>query len=81
MRTYIQDKTKGACYFLTINLYDRNSQLLTKHIEQLRKAYQKTKKYQPFELNAIVVLPDHIHMLITLPIHSNNYSTIVSSFK
>ncbi len=81
MRTYIRDKSKGGCYFFTINLYDRKSQLLIKYIDQFRQAYKKTKQRQPFQLDAMVLLPDHIHMMITLPNDTDNYSSIIASLK
>ncbi len=81
MRNYIRDKTKGGCYFLTFNLANRNSQLLLTHINKFREAYAKTVQNYDFYLEAIVILPDHVHMLITLPIESDNYSIIVASIK
>lgn len=79
MRTYLRDKTKGGCYFFAINLYDRQSNLLTTHIEAFRQAFKKTKQTQPFKLDACVVLPDHVHLMITLPLNTDNYSTILAS--
>ena len=81
MRSYIRDKSKGRTYFLTINLADRKSQLFTTHINEFRQAYRITKQNHNFQLHALVLLPDHIHMLITLAEDSNNYSIIVSSIK
>lgn len=81
MRTYIRDKTKGGTYFLTMTLLDRKSELLTTHINEFRRAYQLTQQNHNFELNAMVMLPDHIHMLITLAENSDNYAVIISSIK
>ena len=81
MRNYIRDKTKGGCYFLTFNLANRNSQLLLTHIDAFREAYAKTAQNHQFQLDAMVVLPDHVHMLITLPSNSADYSIIVASIK
>lgn len=81
MRNYIRDKTKGGCYFLTFNLQDRQSQLLTTHINEFRQAFKKTKQHQSFELNAMVVLPDHVHLLITLADDNDNYANIVANLK
>ncbi len=35
----------------------------------------RVKKQHPFQLNAMVVLPDHLHALLTLPLDDNDYST------
>lgn len=81
MRTYIRDLTSGAAYFLTRNLKDRQSGLLIRHMDQLRIAYRKTQQYRPFELNAMVVLPDHLHLLMTLPDGDADYASRVSYLK
>ena len=81
MRNYIRDKTKGGCYFLTFNLINRKSQLLLTYIEQFRIAYTKTINRHHFHLDALVVLPDHAHIMITLPQDSDDYAIIVASLK
>ena len=58
---------KGGTYFFTLNLADRSSALLVEHASVLRRAIQKVRSAHPFELQAIVVLPDHLHALWTLP--------------
>ncbi len=55
MRTYIRDRTEGATYFITLNLLNRQSKLLTSHIEEFRIAYRNTQRILSFELNALVV--------------------------
>ena len=81
MRTYIRDKTKGGTYFLTMNLSNRKSELLTKYINEFRQAYRLTKQNHNFELNAMILLPDHVHMLITLAENSDDYAIIIASIK
>ncbi len=81
MSNYIRDRTKGGCYFLTFNLADRKSQLLTTHIDKFRMAYTETAQRYRFHLDAMVVLPDHVHILLTLPADSDNYAIIISSLK
>jgi len=81
MSNYIRDKTKGGCYFLTFNLANRHSQLLLTHIDKFRDAYAKTIQHHRFDLDAMVVLPDHVHMLITLAQDSDDYAVIVASIK
>lgn len=81
MRTYIRDKTKGGTYFLTVNLANRKSELLIKHINEFRRAYQLTKQNHNFELHAMILLPDHVHTIITLAEISDNYAVIIASIK
>jgi putative transposase len=82
MRRYLRHRVPGACYFFTVNLAERknNSRLVT-HIEALRDAFAKTKQDHPFEINAIVVLPEHLHCLWTLPPDDADFSTRWSLIK
>ena len=42
---------------------------------------EKTKIFQPFELEAYCILPDHIHLLMSLPESIKNYSNIIRELK
>ena len=64
---------------MTFNLLDRKSSLLLIHIDKFRDAYAKTIQHHQFKLDAMVVLPDHVHIMITLPPNSDNYAVIVAS--
>nr|WP_321509538.1 transposase [uncultured Hyphomonas sp.] len=57
----------GGTYFFTLNLRDRRSDLLVRHITLLRESWQEVSKTRPFETLAAAILPDHMHMVITLP--------------
>jgi putative transposase len=57
----------GTSWFFTVNLLDRRQRLLVKHIDRLREAVRETRRRFPFEIDAMVVLPDHIHAVWTLP--------------
>ena len=65
---------QGASYFFTINLADRSSDLLVKHVDVLRHAFKTVKQRHPFRIDAIVILPDHLHMLCTMPSEDADYS-------
>jgi putative transposase len=41
--------------------------LLTDHVELLRAAFRGTRQRHPFTIDAIVVLPDHLHTVWTVP--------------
>lgn len=67
MTEYRRYRIKGGPYFFTVNLAERNRKLLTEHIDALRDAFREIKQAHPFQIDAIVVLPDHLHTLWTLP--------------
>ncbi|KTD35414.1 Transposase IS200 like protein [Legionella moravica] len=69
-----RDFTPGGTYFFTLALRNRKSQLLTHHIDLLGEAFRKIKQKYPFCMEAIVVLPDHIHTVWKLPANDFNYS-------
>ena len=58
---------KGGRYFFTVNLLDRKSRLLVEHINILRIAVRQTRTAFSFVIDAMVVLPEHIHAVWTLP--------------
>lgn len=65
----------GGCWFFTVNLLERRLGLLVEHIEALRSTVSQTRRRYPFEVNAVVVLPDHIHTVWTLPPDDADFST------
>ncbi|MGI9410423.1 MAG: REP-associated tyrosine transposase [Hyphomicrobiaceae bacterium] len=75
MPNYVRPSITGASWFFTVNLVDRRSRLLIEHIDTLRHATTKVKCSRPFEIDAIVVLPDHLHAVWTLPEGDADFST------
>jgi len=76
MRTYIRAKLKGGVYFFTVNLAERhNNSLLITHVDLLREAFRHTKQNHPFEMEACVILPEHLHCIWRLPEADNDFST------
>ena len=67
MPDYRRNRVAGGCYFFTVNLRDRRSDLLVLGIETLRSAVRATRARHPFHIDAWVVLPDHMHCVWTLP--------------
>ena len=57
----------GGSYFFTVNLADRRLRLLTENIGLLRTSVRWVQARHPFAIDAAVVLPDHLHMIWTLP--------------
>ena len=66
----------GGSYFFT---------LVTEHrrpifdnadaVNTLRKAFGVVRASRPFEINAIVIMPDHLHCIWTLPPNDEDFST------
>lgn len=67
MSNYLRARAKGACYFFTVNLAQRGDDLLARNIDDLRAAYRLTMAEHPVRCDAMVVLPDHLHAVWTLP--------------
>ena len=62
-------------YFFTVNIAERNQSLLTNHVDVLRAAFIKTRQHHAFTIDAIVVLPDHLHTLWQLPENDADFPT------
>ena len=71
---YRRAYVKGGCYFFTVVLEDRTSNLLIERIDLLRACIKQVKARHPFNINAIVILPDHIHTIWTLPENDHDYA-------
>jgi putative transposase len=71
---YRRSRVAGGTYFFTVVLCDRRSSLLVEHIDLLRDAVLRAKAARPFQIDAWVVLPDHMHCVWTLPEGDSNYS-------
>ena len=67
MTIYRRSFVEGGSYFFTVNLAECRLRLLTNHVELLRRAFRYVRKRHPFVIDAIVVLPDHLHTIWTLP--------------
>ena len=65
MTDYRRYRINGGTYFFTVNLADRNRALLTEHIDTLRESFRVVKEVHPFEIDAIVVVPAHLHTIWT----------------
>lgn len=64
----------GGSYFFTVNLAERRLWLLTDHVDLLRTAFGYARARHPFTVEAIVVLPDHLHAIFTLPEGDADYA-------
>jgi putative transposase len=75
MTDYRRNLLAGGRFFFTVNLAERRLKLLTDHIEKLRTAFRETRRHHPFTIDAMVVLPDHLHTIWTLPEDDADFAT------
>jgi len=75
MTDYRRNFIVGGSFFFTVNLAERRLPLLTQHIDELRTAFLETRRHHPFTIDAMVVLPDHLHAVWTLPEGDANFAT------
>ena len=75
MTRYRRNFISGGSFFFTVNLAGRRLRLLTEHIDLLRKAFRETRARHPFAIEAVVVLPDHLHAIWTLPEADADFAT------
>lgn len=66
-------RVSGGTYFFTVAIAERSTSLLVDRIDDLRDAFRAARMARPFAINAIVVLPDHLHCLWTLPSGDADY--------
>jgi putative transposase len=81
MPNYIRAFVPGGSFFFTVAILERRRELLTEHVGALRAAFARTLKRQPFTIDAIVVLPDHLHCISTLPPGDADFSSRWHSIK
>ncbi len=75
MTDYRRNFLAGGSFFFTVNLAERHLALLTENIDKLRTAFRETRRHHPFTVDAMVVLPDHLHALWTLPEGDADFAT------
>ena len=63
----------GGTYFFTVNLAERKRTLLVDHVDVLRAVIHNVNAMHPFRIDAMVILPDHLHGLWTLPVDDYDY--------
>jgi putative transposase len=75
MTEYRRAHAPGASWFFTVNLAERQgNRLLVERIEELRNAFRHVRKSHPYQIDAVVVLPDHLHTIWTLPPGDTDFS-------
>ncbi|MCB1735317.1 MAG: transposase [Gammaproteobacteria bacterium] len=76
MSNYRRAFQLGGIYFFTVVTHDRRPLFSDAHaIERLRNAFRYVKQRRPFDIDAMVILPDHLHCLWFLPTDDADYAT------
>ncbi len=79
MANYKRIFLSGYSYYLTIVTHQRNP-ILLENIALLRESFRVSKTKYNYNIDAIVILPDHFHMIIT-PKIATEYPQIVRAIK
>ena len=79
MAKYKRVFENGYSYFLTVVTHKRVP-ILIKNIDLLRDSFRRSKLKYNYQIEAVVILPDHFHTIIT-PINAKDYPKIISHIK
>ncbi|MEJ2452532.1 MAG: transposase [Candidatus Thiodiazotropha sp.] len=75
MSNYRRARMPGGIYFFTVVTHHRKPLFASKHARScLRHAMAEVKARHPFEVEAICLLPDHLHTIWQLPAGDRDYS-------
>ncbi|WP_346292761.1 REP-associated tyrosine transposase [Sphaerothrix gracilis] len=76
MTNYRRHTLAGGTYFFTLVTHQRHPWLCSPlGRNTLRAAFIHVKTAYPFTIDAMVLLPDHLHYIWTLPDGDSNYAT------
>ena len=71
---YRRNFLAGGTFFFTATVADRRSSVLVDHVGLLVRAFRVIRLERPFFLDAFVILPDHLHTIVTLPRDDADFS-------
>ena len=74
MVDYRRNRVPGGTFFFTVNLHNRQSTLLVDRVGELRDSFTAVREKHPFHIDALVVLPGHLHAVWTLPDGDDDYA-------
>lgn len=82
MPNYRRRRRAGGTYFLTLVTQNRAPIFAEDWTRTLlRAAIDRCRALHPFSLDAIVLLPDHLHLLMTLPPADDDYPRRLANLK
>ncbi len=75
MPNYRRAFIPGGTWFFTVNMLQRHgNDLLVREIDLLRNTVRRVRERHPFSIDAWVVLPEHLHCVMTLPPGDSDFS-------
>ncbi len=82
MSDYRRWRVSGGTYFFTVVTYNRNRLFENDRARRfLRDSFHDVRRRHSFKIPAIVLLPDHLHMLMHLPSGDDDYSVRIRQIK
>ena len=79
---YRRDRTPGGCYFFTLVTMDRQPLLtLPENLERLQQSFHLENQRRSFQIDGLIVLPDHLHCILKLPENDDNYPVRITNIK
>lgn len=73
---YRRARIKGGTFFFTVVTHNRRKILCEpENVDLLRSAFRLVMDKHPYQIDAFVLLPDHLHCIWTLPENDSDYST------
>lgn len=82
MPSYRRLEAPGATLFFTVVTHERRRILTSpQSLEILRAAFRQEMDHHPFVIDAIVIFPDHLHTIWTLPPGDTRFSMRWSKIK
>jgi putative transposase len=81
MTNYRRTRLAGGTYFFTVAIAQRHLDLLVQHVQHLKAAFRDEHQRAPFINLALVVLPDHLHVIWRLPQEDSDYSNRLRRIK
>ena len=76
MSNYHRAYFEGGIYFFTVVTLNRAPIFTSEdRVEVLRQAFRKVKATRPFEIDAMVIMPEHLHCIWRLPEGDADYSS------
>jgi putative transposase len=75
MSDYRRAYVPGGCFFFTVVTHQRQRRFAeVRNIDRLRDGFRRTMEKHPFHIDAVVILPDHLHTIWRLPVGDTDFS-------
>lgn len=82
MPNYRRAVRPGGTFFLTVVTHGRRRLFIDDAPRTLlRDAIAQTRRERPFDLIASALLPDHLHLILQLPVGDADFSTRIAAIK